>query len=203
MSDEKNILVMVAHPDDETLWCGGLLLKNSQWQKTIFSFTRESDKDRNPKFYRACEYFGANGVMSDIDDGAEQKPVSYYEYQMAAEKKLEKKDYDLIITHNPSGEYTRHLRHEEVSLSVLLMVGKGILNTKEMWFFNFSDTFKKEFPRARQDSDLIIELDDEIYNRKKKIICEIYGFSESSWEAQTTPKKEGFRIMKEFFRRIK
>lgn len=197
---KKKILVAVAHPDDETLWCGGVLLINSEWEKTIFSFTRESDKDRNPKFFKVCDYFKAKGFMSDLNDGPEQNPLSYEEYESAVYKNLPEKNYDLIITHNPFGEYTRHLRHEEVSLAVLIMVYKGVLNAKEIWFFNYSDNLRKEFPKARKDSDLLFELDKETLRKKEEIVLGIYGFSKDSWEAKANPKVEGFKIKKDFFR---
>ena len=36
-----NAVAIVAHPDDEIIWCGGLLLQRSQWDWTVLNECRE------------------------------------------------------------------------------------------------------------------------------------------------------------------
>jgi hypothetical protein len=57
--------------------------------------------------------------MGDLDDGPEQKPLDEKELERAILDLLPLKHFDLILSHNPSGEYTRHIRHEEVSKAVI------------------------------------------------------------------------------------
>ena len=64
----KNALVIVAHPDDETIWMGGTILKNKNWKWTILSLCRKNDADREPKFMEVCSFYGAEGIISDLDD---------------------------------------------------------------------------------------------------------------------------------------
>ena len=197
----KKVLVAVAHPDDETLWCGGTLLVNSDWNKTIFALTRKSDQDRAPKFSRVCRELGARGFMADLDDGPGQKPLAYDEYKNAFLENLKERDFDIIITHAPFGEYTRHLRHEELSQAVSLMIFEGGLRAREVWFFWYSDKGGKELPVVRKDCDLVISLDDEGFLRKGRLLLDIYGFSKESWEGRSLPRDEGFKIRQNLLRR--
>ena len=58
----KKVLVAVAHPDDETIWMGNMLLKNmDNWDTTIISLCRKDDPDRAPKFGKVCEIYKAKG----------------------------------------------------------------------------------------------------------------------------------------------
>ena len=57
--------------------------------------------------------------MGDLDDGPERKPLKGIVVETAILDLLPVKHFDLIISHNPTGEYTRHLRHEEVGEAVI------------------------------------------------------------------------------------
>ena len=116
--DFKEIAVIVAHPDDETLWVGGMMLMNPECKWTIISLCRGNDTDRAPKFLKAIQFYGASGVMGNLDDGPEQKSISEKKIEKSIIFLLPKSNYDLIITHSPAGEYTRHKRHEETGKAV-------------------------------------------------------------------------------------
>ena len=57
------------------------------------------------------------------------------------------KHFDLIITHNPTGEYTRHIRHEEVSKAVIKLWHAGKISAGELWTFAYEDGNKKYYPK--------------------------------------------------------
>ncbi len=61
-------LVIVAHPDDETIWMGGLMLRHPDWAWRIIALSRCDDPDRAPKFGMAARVYGAASAMSDLDD---------------------------------------------------------------------------------------------------------------------------------------
>ena len=59
-------VVIVAHPDDETLWAGGTILMNPENQWTIITLCRRDDPDRNPKFYAALKILMNRSRKMDV-----------------------------------------------------------------------------------------------------------------------------------------
>ena len=192
----KNCMLIVAHPDDETLWAGGIVLTNPEANWEIISLCRKSDTDRNPKFFRALKELNAIGDIGDLDDGVEQIPLESSHVKQVILSLLKKKEYDLIITHSIKGEYTRHRRHEETGNAVLSLMEKGKLIAKELWMFAYKNGGKEYYPSAIDNADIFTVLPEEIWNKKQKIITDIYGFSSESWEAKTNPKVEAFWCFK-------
>jgi LmbE family N-acetylglucosaminyl deacetylase len=188
----NNCAVIVAHPDDETLWTGGLMLMHPKVKWTVVTLCRKSDPDRAPRFFKALEKLGAEGFMADLDDGPEQTPLDNNQVQKTIELLLPSNRFDIIITHSPSGEYTRHLRHEETAKAVLALWKTDRLFTDELWTFAYEDGNRKYLPRAIKDADLLVDLNEETWRKKYDIITGIYGFNKDSFEAKTTPGEEAF-----------
>jgi LmbE family N-acetylglucosaminyl deacetylase len=53
--DKKTVAIIVAHPDDETLWADGTILEHPEWQCYIVSLCRKGDPDRAPKFVKTLK----------------------------------------------------------------------------------------------------------------------------------------------------
>jgi hypothetical protein len=162
------------------------------WESIIVCLCRGSDTDRSQKFKKVLEFYKTKGIIGDLDDGPTQNPLSEEEVEAAILNLLPSKQFDLIITHNPSGEYTRHLRHEEVSKAVINLWYTGKISTHELWTFAYEDDNKKYYPRAIENTGLFQILSPEIWQRKYKLITEVYDFGKKSWEAETTPRVEAF-----------
>ena len=188
----KSIAIIVAHPDDETLWAGGTILTHPSWNCFIISLCRKNDEDRASKFYEVLKILGAKGNMGDLDDEPEQKPLRNEVVELAILNLLPQTHFDLIITHNPQGEYTKHLRHEEISKATISLWNKGKINTKQLWVFAYQDGNKAHYPKAIENTSIYKVLEPSVWQKKYEIITDIYGFEKESWEAQTTPKAESF-----------
>ena len=218
------VAVIVAHPDDETLWAGGAVLLHPEWRCSIFSLCRASDPDRAPRFERAARELGAaDSRIADLDDGPGQLPLSISEVAKATlglvaggaspeagragtparessdsagapagESSGGPPSFDLIITHSPHGEYTRHCRHEEVSRAVIALLRSGRIAARELWLFAYEDEERRRYPHAIPVAPLQVLLPEEIWRRKYEIMTVLYGFSPDSWEARTTPSAEAF-----------
>ena len=188
----KNVAVIVAHPDDETLWAGGTILSHPSWHTYIVCLCRRSDKDRSAKFNDALKIYRSEGIMGDLDDGPDQKPLAENEVEQAILDLLPANHFELIITHSPKGEYTRHLRHEETGRSVLKLWNTDKISTSELWTFAYTDDNKNHYPVAVENTSIYRTLTQRIWLRKYRIITETYGFEKSGFEAETTPRAESF-----------
>jgi pentatricopeptide repeat protein len=191
----QTVAVIVAHPDDETLWAGGTILGHPSWNCFIVCLCRGNDTDRAPKFYRALKILKAEGTMDYLDDGPEQLPLEEQILEATILKLLPVRHFDLVINHNPKGEYTRHIRHEETGRAVLKLWHSGKILTSEIWTFAYEDGNKKYYPRPVESAEMFQTLTKEIWLKKYQLMTEIYGFSTDSWEAKTTPAAEAFKIL--------
>lgn len=188
-------VAIVAHPDDETLWAGGTLLLQPDCHWTVVTLTRRSDPDRAPRFEQALAQLGAVGVMGDLDDGPEQRLLAPEEVEQALLGLVPSRPYDLVLTHGLWGEYTRHRRHEEAATAVLALRERGRLLAGQLWMFAYGDNGGKHLPRPLNGTDIYTRLPHAIWERKYRIITEVYGFDAGSFEARTTPRHESFWVM--------
>jgi len=226
--DFENCAVIVAHPDDETLWAGGTILMHPDVQWTVVTLCRKSDRDRAGRFLRAMEYLHVCGEMGDLDDGPEQSPLAEGKVQDTIVSLLHCDPstssgwdgeqsrihrFDLIITHSPRGEYTRHKRHEETAKAVCELWKGGGLPARQMWMFAYEDGGGKKLPEPIREADfrlgsarygeslcrgvaqprlISVKLSDDIWRKKYHTITKIYGFGSDSFEAKAAGREEAF-----------
>lgn len=188
----KSIAVIVAHPDDETLWAGGTILRYPSNKWFVVCLCRASDSERAPKFYKALKLLNAKGIMGDLDDGPHQHPLDESELEDEILRLLPTTHFDLIITHDSAGEYTRHLRHEEINKAVTTLWHNGHISAEELWTFAYEDGAKTYLPKAIGNASVFELLPSDIWLRKYDLITQTYGFAKESWEAETTPATEAF-----------
>lgn len=199
---KKEILVIVAHPDDETIWMGGTLLQIKEKQDsnvTLICLCRKSDRDRYPKFQKACKILGVKGHMFDLDDGETgiYKEISLQDIISKINSATNNKPYTVLYTHNENGEYG-HIRHIETHNAVMEMLNKKILSSKKVFFFSYLPK-KNDFQGYaiyNSNADKLIKLNSNQLFMKKNIIKNIYGYQEGGFEERSSGEIETFNICK-------
>lgn len=194
-------LVIVAHPDDETIWMGGSILKYKDYEWTIFSLTRKSDKDRSVKFRKVCKSLKAKSIMTDLDD-EKLLPIKSKEIIEIIKNNLPEKDYDYVFTHGKNGEYG-HLRHKEIHKAVTNMVKNNLLNTRQLYYFSYipgkepsPHSKDLKIPVPNKKANRFVSLDNEEFKKKFEIITNLYGFKHPIFETLSCNEKEAFLKLK-------
>ena len=102
--------MVVAHPDDETLFGGGELLKHKGEYKVV-ALDYGNHLIRHKEFICAMESLGVE--KWEHWDGEPYKSSTAYNESILIprlQRVLEEKEWDKVVTHNQGGEYG-HYRH--------------------------------------------------------------------------------------------
>ncbi len=194
LKKNKKAITIVAHPDDETIWMGGTILKNRQLRWTIFSLCRASDPDRAPKFRKVCRYYGAQAIITDLDD---EDKLSIEEtipiIKNLVLKYIAKNNFDYIFTHGMQGEYG-HPRHIGVHLAIKELLDQEEIKPEAIFYFNYRKKYYKEFSPLipRKNSNFIVKLSQTEFLQKKKIMTKLYGFAPDGIDTNYCTNPEAF-----------
>lgn len=195
---KREILIVVAHPDDETIWLGGTLLR-TKFKKTILCLCRKNDSDRNARFRKACEILEAESHISDLDDSEKgnYKKISSRDIIKRILRVTKGKNYDYLFTHGENGEYG-HRRHIEVHKAVVEMLEKKLLSAKKVFFFSYVKKrgFLHSYAICNSNADKLIKLNREQLLMKKNLIRNVYGFKRGGFEEKSSRKIEAFDVKK-------
>ncbi len=189
---KKNVLVIVAHPDDEIIWIGGTLIRHQKnWDITIISLCRINDRDRAPKFKKVCKMLGAKCFLSNLED----KKLMPIDKQKIKKRilKLADKNYDYIFTHGKNGEYG-HIRHKEIHVAVKEILRDNLIKSKKVFFFSYKKRKNnyQGYAVCNSNASKFIKLNHYERLTKKHLIKDIYGYLNGGFEEKSSGKKESF-----------
>ena len=173
----KRVLVIVSHPDDETIWMGGTLIRHKKdWDTTIICLCRALDKDRSPKFKKVCKILGVKCFISNLED-KKLRPLSLNQYKKIILKNA-KGSYDYLFTHGKNGEYN-HIRHKETHKAVKELLKQGKIKAKKVYFFSYlkkRNNFQN-YAICNPNADIFIKLNHHELLMKRKLAINIHGYN--------------------------
>ncbi|MDD2181636.1 MAG: PIG-L family deacetylase, partial [Bacilli bacterium] len=115
---DTNKLMIVAHPDDETIWGGAELLKDNY---LVVCITCGNVKGRAKEFKKVMNLSNNKYIMFGYPDKLRGVRDDWTDHQLDIKIDLMNiinyKNWDLIVTHNPDGEYG-HSHHKMTSKMV-------------------------------------------------------------------------------------
>ncbi|GGD75564.1 PIG-L family deacetylase [Paenibacillus nasutitermitis] len=104
-------LMVVAHPDDESIFGGAALIREKGWK--VICLTNGDDQTRSYEFHRAMRRVGASCEIWNYPD----KYEGSFNAEVVGrdlEKVINKHRFHRIVTHNLQGEYG-HSQHKSLS----------------------------------------------------------------------------------------
>jgi len=149
----KNLLYIVAHPDDESLWVGGTIhaLNKSENYNVhvlcLWGLLEQPDGYREESFYKATKECKGSYVFTERNG---EHPIEHGLRVL----NLSPEDVDLVITHPPYGDEHQHPHHK-----ITYIESRGWANDHSVplsCFSFFAMPFKYEqiAVRAKRSDDL-------------------------------------------------
>lgn len=196
LSKPKALLV-VAHPDDETIFAGGLILLSRETRWTIVCCSNEGNPTRQNEFLCACEFLAKHS-------GNSIEPI-FLNLLLKSEERLDHhalikalspyaKGYDIVFTHNSQGEYG-HEHHKLVHNCVIESV-----DISNIWCFispGSSNVNQDKLRSKKPEGNASLDLNSEIIRLKVQSFQEchvsqamVYGYDSVSKVLHNTDLKE-------------
>lgn len=149
--DLKNInkLMIIVHPDDETLW-GGAQLINHKY--LVICITCGSNEVRNNEFKKVMDEVNSPYISLSYPDKTNGKRDDWHDSYIYIQKDLKDiinyKNWGKIVTHNPEGEYghEQHIMTSDIVTS--------LSNKEKLYYFN--DYFY-DYENLSNDSHILNE----------------------------------------------
>lgn len=165
--DHIGKVMIVAHPDDETYWGGGHL---AQEPYLVVCLTHGKDPVRRKEFEQAVGMTGSIPLILNYPDkewGMRSSWAGYLDdIQADISTVLGYKQWDVVATHNPDGEYG-HIQHKRTSSIVTETAGN--YPQEQLFYFGRYETVK-ELAVKEVEGTLPARISEELYGRKQQMV---------------------------------
>ncbi len=169
-----NMLMIVAHPDDETIW-GGQHLLSDRWLVVCVTYN-VWDEPRGKEFCSVMSITNNIGMMLGFPDEISGKSCKW---ELSCKEEIKAQLYEIItlkpwariVTHNPDGEYF-HKHHIIISNIVTS------ITTDNLYYFG------KYYKRSDDALNTLRRLDEKWVNEKRKLMSyyKSQGISANAFE---------------------
>lgn len=160
-------LMIVAHPDDDSIWGGAHLLEGDY---LVVCITNGKNDTRSAEFNKVIEKSGCQGLILNYPDKVLGVRDDWEHVEDKINEDIQKliklKAWELIVTHNPKGEYG-HQHHIMTSGYVTEIAKKCDVKSKLYYFGKY---YKKSDIDSAQG---LVTIDDETYKKKMELL-ELY-----------------------------
>lgn len=158
----KDNLMIIAHPDDESLWGGAHLAEGNY---AVVCVTCGIDENREKEFEGAMAEFDntyiALGYVDKTNGKRDDWSSCYKNIKEDLREVIESKDWNVIVTHNPDGEYG-HIHHMMVS-----EMTTEISNKDKLFYF---DKYYSKEDLAKIDSSKLESINKEELENKMRLL---------------------------------
>jgi hypothetical protein len=138
-------VMIVAHPDDESLWGGDVLEQDKGW--FVICLTNADNEVRAKQFNKAMDLFQVDRNIWNFPDlGGDPFPDNVSQ-DLAFKLKniVNHPSVKKVVTHNPDGEYG-HPTHRAISY----MVKRILTDQDKLHYFSFSKPGKEKISTTKQ-----------------------------------------------------
>lgn len=155
---ESQKLMIVAHPDDETIWGGSHLLEGNY---LVICLTNGNNAVRKKEFMNIMKETHNQGLMFDYPDKTDGKRDQWIHVRQKIEKDvayiLNKKEWKMVVTHNPLGEYG-HIHHRLTSQIVSIEA-----TNQNLYYFG-------KYYKKNKVPETLKKINQKNYDQKMKLI---------------------------------